>query len=252
MPDTAVRTLRLVREAQRNALDGATIGRLRSELAAAESDPEVRCVVIAAAGPHFCAGADIREYRGDPVSVEQFGGAARELLAAIGSSPLPVIASVRGAALGGGFELALACDLVIASETARFGLPELALGLLPGWGGTQRLPQYVGQARARELIWTGRRLTAAEGFAAGFVAEAVEDGELERVTASWAEGFATRPRAAVAAVKRAVGATGATGTGLALEAELLGVLLRDADGEEGVMAFLEKRPPRFGQKRATS
>jgi enoyl-CoA hydratase len=157
-----------------NALNTALRDRLRETLAELAGEPRLCAVVITGAGERaFTAGADISEMSGvAPDAADRFARHGQELMNAVEALPAPVIAAVNGYALGGGCELALACDLILASEKAVFGLPEVDLAILPGWGGTQRLPRRVGIGRARELIYTGRRINAAEALAIG-LADAV-------------------------------------------------------------------------------
>ena len=163
----------------------------------------------------------------------------------------PVIAAVQGFALGGGFELVLACDLVIAADNARFGLPETKLGLVPGGGGTQRLPRLVGRMRATELMITGRFLTADEAQAWGIVNQVAPKAELLERAAELAASVVAQAPEAVATIKRIVreGADAALSTALSLEQDATARLIVSDDAREGIAAFVEKRQPRFGGAR---
>jgi enoyl-CoA hydratase len=189
-----------------NALSAALRDRLRETLAELAREQRLCAVIITGAGERaFTAGADIGEMAAvDPGNVDRFVRHGQELMNAIEALPAPVIAAVNGYALGGGCELALACDLILASETAVFGLPEVDLGILPGWGGTQRLPRRVGAGRARELIFTGRRLTAAEALAIGLADAVFPPGQLLDEARALAERLAAKSPAALRAAKSAL------------------------------------------------
>jgi enoyl-CoA hydratase len=161
----------LDRPAAGNALDAATIAALRAHLDAAAADPALRCIVLTGSGRFFCAGGDLKAYRAltDAAALEQVFGAARSLLHAIEAHPLPVIAAIDGYAIGGGAELALACDLRVAGEGASLGLPQLRLGIIPGWDGMERLASLVGRGTAMRLLLTGERLRAEAALALGLV-----------------------------------------------------------------------------------
>lgn len=167
--------------------------------------------------------------------------------AAIAGCPAPVVAAVNGVALGGGCELALACDFIIAADTARFGQPEVTRGLMPGLGGTQRLPRRIGPARARELLFTGRLVGAEEALRWGLVNRVVPAGDLAATTVDVAEMIASNAPLAVRAVKRAVdeGTDRPLDEALAIELRHYGTLVDTDDRREGVRAFAEKRRPRF-------
>jgi enoyl-CoA hydratase len=230
-----------------NALDDTTLREL-TELFTG-FPPTVRCVILTGAGDKaFVAGADIAAMSG--MSAEQgkaFAERGHALAAALEALPAPVIAAVNGFALGGGLELALACDFAIAAQNARLGLPEVGLGVIPGFGGTQRLVRRIGIGRARELIYTGNLVTAEEAVRLGLVNTVTAPGDLMRTAMNLAETIATRGPLAVAAAKRATaqGADLPLGQALALERELFAGLFETADRKEGMQAFLEKRLPQF-------
>lgn len=173
--DEHVWTFTINRAHRRNALDNQTIGAMMEGLAAAESDPKVTGIVIAGGGDvAFCAGSDLKAVA-EMTQAEQLNHAAlgQKLMAAIEASPCITIAAVNGYALGGGFELALACDLIVAGDTAQFGLPELRSGMIPAWGGTFRLSRAIGLARARAILLGGKVLSADAALDAGVVVETV-------------------------------------------------------------------------------
>jgi enoyl-CoA hydratase len=231
-----------------NALNAAvreTVVRTLSEWA---RDPAVRVVVMTGAGQKaFVAGADITEFV-DRTPLEQFNVA--ELLPifeSVAKFPKPTIAAVNGYCLGGGCEVALACDIRIAAETARFGQPEVNLGILPGGGGTQRLARLVGTGAAYRMLYTGEMISAAEALRIGLVDEVVPaESVLDRARAI-ATTIARKSPVAVQLIKQAVRASVrmALDDGLRYETALLGIAFSSADKDEGVRAFLEKRDPNF-------
>jgi enoyl-CoA hydratase len=249
-----VRTVTVNRPKVLNALDAATLDELFHAFGAIEAAPagEVRCVILTGAGDKaFVAGADI-------AAMADFGVDEGRALAALGhrlgermeALAVPIIAAVNGFALGGGLELALACDFIIASTHAKLGQPEASVGVLPGFGGTQRLPRRIGVARARQLLYTGDLLTATEASAIGLVNEVTEPAELLPRARRIAETIASRAPLAVASAKHAVrrGDDLPLDRGLLLEQELFAGLFGTADQKEGMRAFLQKRPPRWTGK----
>jgi enoyl-CoA hydratase/carnithine racemase len=234
-----------------NLVTRELIGELREALATlAAADPgDIRAVVVAGRGERaFCAGSDVGEFE------EQRGEAGRERLALeqgtwrlLAELPMPTVAAIEGNALGGGLELALACDLRVASERARLGLPEVRLAVIPGAGGTQRLPRIVGPARARELILTGRVLDAAEAERIGLVTRVVPAGEAVGAALAIGEEIAQRGPLAVREAKRLIDA--ATDVpleaGLAAELEASVRIFATDDLAEGVAAFFAKRDPEY-------
>lgn len=245
-----VLTLRLNRPSKYNAISTAMLSQLRGCLANAQHDPAIRVVVLTGSGPAFAAGADIKEYSTlDAAGFGRFTELANTTCLEIERSTVPVVAAVNGLALGGGFELVLACDLVVAGTDATFGLPEMSLGLIPGWGGTQRLTQLLGPYRARHLILTGRRLSADEARHLGIVAEVYDGEELVERSYRLAESLAVQPRQAVTAALRSIAAASPhenrLAPGFAVEQAELQNLFSSSDAQEGVRAFLGKRTPRF-------
>jgi enoyl-CoA hydratase/carnithine racemase len=237
------------RPARLNALNADAKQELRTVLETLRDDAGVRAVVITGAGEKaFVAGTDIDELslldqvRGRAFS--QDGQALMDLIEHLGK---PVIAAVNGYALGGGCELALACHLRIAADTAQFGMPEVNLGVLPGYGGTQRLTALVGKGKALELVLTGMRIDAGEALRIGLVQVVVPAAHLLSSAMECAHGLAAKPPLAVRALLRAVLAEGVASVaeGKSLEAEQFGVCCATKDFHEGVRAFREKRPPVF-------
>jgi enoyl-CoA hydratase len=243
----AVLLLRLNRPQALNALSSALMTDLADALTAAEADASLRAVVLTGSEKAFAAGADIREMAGLSFA-EAFGrdiyGPQSRVIARF---PKPLLAAVSGYCLGGGCELAMLCDLIFASETARFGLPETGLGVIPGMGGTQRLPRRIGQALAMDMILTGRQLSAAEALGAGLIARVLPADQLLAQTLDAARTIAARPALAMAAAKEAVRRAEESGLsdGIALERRLFHALFASEDQKEGMSAFAEKRPPAF-------
>ena len=230
-----------------NVLSMPVVEALSARISEAEADPEARVVVIASAFEKaFAAGADVREMASlDRERVRVNGARGQALTRQIEHLPLPVIAAVCGVALGGGCELCLACDFIIASEDAQFGQPEINLGIMPGWGGTRRLPRRIGAARARRWMMSGRPVPASEALAQGLVDRVVPRSEVLSAAFALAEELATKPPITLAAVKYAI--LGAVDPhidpGLAYELDLWARLFGTEGQKEGMRAFLEKRPP---------
>jgi enoyl-CoA hydratase / 3-hydroxyacyl-CoA dehydrogenase len=210
-----------------------------------------RVLVFASANPMlFCAGADIKAFqRLDAITCRDLVDSAHGLFGAFAASPVVTIAAVNGAALGGGCELAMACDLRLAADSASFGQPEINLGIIPGFGGTQRLPRLVGRARALELNLVGDAIGAAQALESGLVNRVVPDHELLDTTLAWARKLAGQAPLAVAEVKRVSGADDLS-AGLAAEQDAFVTAFTSEDGREGVAAFLGKRAPRWKRKSA--
>ena len=247
--DGAIATITLNRPAVLNALNATLFRELDEVCAELAAAPAVRVLLITGAGPKaFAAGADIAELAlTDAVSGEALARRGQNVFTRIATCGKPVIACINGFALGGGCELALACTLRIASETARLGQPEIKLGLIPGYGGTQRLPRLVGPAAALKLILTGEIISAQEALRIGLVEEVISAEELmPRAKALAAQLAGLAPIAMTEAI-RAVndGADLPLQPALALEAQLFGRLCGTADKKEGTAAFLEKRPAKF-------
>jgi enoyl-CoA hydratase/carnithine racemase len=228
-----------------NVLSREVLGALVQCLDSAELDPTVRVVVLASASEKaFAAGADIREMAAmGPDEARVHGARGQAMTRRIERLPLPVIAAVHGVCLGGGCELALACDFVIATPDAQFGQPEINLGVTPGWGGSQRLPRRVGVARARRWIYTGRSVSAAQAQAEGWIDQVVPREELRRTALALAEELASKPALALAAAKYEVLRAVDPGIDEALdfELDLWARLFGTRDQREGMRAFLEKK-----------
>lgn len=248
--DGVVRIFTLHRPAAYNALSSALLRELSAALTTCVADPGVRAVVITGSGTKaFSAGADLGELKGlSAEDAHSVLAAGQQLLQRLEALPVPVVAAVNGLALGGGFELTLACTLMVSAETASFGLPEAGLGLIPGYGGTQRLPRLVGRANAAHLMLTGDRLSAARAYELGLLATApVPPDELQKTALALAHQIAGRSPQAVRAILTALrlGADCPIETGLALESALAALAVASTDAAEGIGAFLEKRVPAF-------
>jgi enoyl-CoA hydratase len=245
--DEGIATLTINRPDVLNALDDAVRTRLNETLAALEQDPAVGAVIVTGAGDRaFVSGADIRALAAKGPQHRLAHGLA-ETFWTLEHLPQPTIAAVNGFALGGGCELALACDLRIASERARFGQPEVNLGILPGAGGTQRLVRLVGVGKAKELIFTGAIIDAAEARGIGLVNQVVPHTELLPRSRELARLILSKGPLAVRLAKAAITVGMADGMvpGLAFEKMAQAFLFTTDDRAEGMQAFLEKRPPRF-------
>lgn len=242
---TAILTLN--RPQMMNSFNFDLLRALRDQIEAVRFDPDIRVVIVTGAGDRaFCAGADLKERATlTPVQVKEFIFTIRNLFTSIEQLPKPVIAAVNGVALGGGTELALASDIRIASSTATMGLTETRLAIIPGAGGTQRLPRLVGKGKAKELIFTGRRVDAAEALGIGLVNQVCEPGELLDACRKMAAMICETGPIAVEQAKYAVnyGMETDLGTGLAIESNAYWVTIPTEDRLEGLAAFREKRKP---------
>lgn len=232
-----------------NLLSMAVMTELNAALERLSQETAVKAVVVTGAGSFFVAGADIKEIAalGSASDGERAARLGQGVFEKIAGLPVPVIAAINGICLGGGTELALACHLRIASERARLALPEVTLGIMPGFGGTQRLPRLVGPARALEIILTGEMIPAAAAQVIGLVNKVVPDAELLTQSQGLAKKIAAKSRPALVAILRAVrdGLSLPLADGLALESKLFGTLCDGHDMHEGLRAFLEKRQPQF-------
>jgi len=226
-----------------NPLSHAMLAALTAEAQALAEDPELKAVVLAGSDRAFAAGADIDEFgtADDARNVSQDFGAA---CAALGAIPRPVLAAISGFALGGGLEVALACDLRIAGDSARLGQPEILLGIIPGGGGTQRLTRLVGPARAKELIWSGRQVRAEEALAIGLVDRVVPAAELEAAALAWATELASGAVVAMGLAKRAIdrGLDGPLDAGLREETAAFTEVFATEDAEIGIASFKAAGP----------
>jgi enoyl-CoA hydratase len=229
-----------------NALNSTLVGELNRALDGFEADPAIGCIVITGSERAFAAGADIREMQGlsyPTTYLDDFITAWDR----VASRRKPIIAAVAGFALGGGCELAMMCDIVIAADTARFGQPEIKLGVMPGAGGTQRLTRIVGKAKAMELCLTGRMMDADEAERAGLVARIVPPAELLDEALKTADVIASMSLPIVMMTKESVNRAYETtlAEGVRFERRLFHAMFATADQKEGMTAFIEKRPPKF-------
>jgi len=229
-----------------NALNSTVMRELSEALKAFDSDPSVGAVVLAGSEKAFAAGADIKEMQAVDF-VDAFVGDFLGGWEAVAATRKPIVAVVSGYALGGGCELAMMCDFIIASETAKFGQPEITLGVIPGMGGSQRLARAVGKAKAMDLVLTGRMMDAAEAERAGLVARIVAPERLLDEALEAAAKIASFPRAAVLMAKEAVNRADEVtlSEGLRFERRLFQSLFATQDQKEGMSAFVEKRKPSF-------
>jgi enoyl-CoA hydratase len=232
-----------------NALNAQTVSEIGQAFLSARNDDSVRCVIVTGAGDKaFVAGADINELaKLTPIEGKFTSELGQRVLLQIERFPKPVLAAINGFALGGGCELALACHIRIASEKAQIGLPEVTLGIIPGYGGTQRMARLLGKAKALELICTGDRIPAAEAERIGLVNKVVPAEQLLAAAEEMARKIMSRSPVAVAAAIEAVnrGSDMAFDEGQTLEASLFGLLCSSEDMKEGMSAFLGKRAAKF-------
>jgi enoyl-CoA hydratase len=248
-PKDGYAVVRINRPKQLNALNRATIGELVEALEGLDADPSCRCAVITGNDRAFAAGADIGEMvEATPISLLQDTEFAK--WDRFRRLHMPLIAAVSGFALGGGCELAMICDMIVASETAQFGQPEINLGIIPGAGGTQRLTRAVGKARAMEMILTGASISAAEALKAGLINKVVPIELYLEEAEGLAARIAAKPPIAIRLAKEAVLKAFDTTIeeGVDFERKNFFLLFASADQTEGMRAFLEKRQPRFEGK----
>lgn len=235
-----------------NALNRATLVEIDSLFEVLGKDEEIKAIIITGSGDKaFVAGADITEMQQmTGVEGRAWGKLAQAVFHKIENFPRPVLAAVNGYALGGGCELAMACDIRIASEKAKFGQPEVSLGITPGFGGTQRLPRLIGRGRAKELLFTGDMIDAEEAYRIGLVNKIAAHQNLVETAKEMANRIMLRGPVAVTLCKAAVneGLDVDLESGCAYEAEVFGLCFATADQKEGMTAFLEKRKPVFRGK----
>lgn len=242
-----IATLIVNRPEVRNALGKETVEEIHAALRALAARDDVNVLILTGAGDKaFVSGADIREIRqrGKREALEAIN---QELFTAVDNFPWPVIAAVNGYALGGGFELALACDLRVAAEEAKFGFPETGLGIIPAAGGTQRLPRYVGWGRAKEIIFTGEMIDARRAEELGLVSRVVPRAEVLTAARELASKILTRGPLAIRLAKLSLNVAARAGLDAGLQVERLAqtILFESKDKQEGTTAFLEKRKPQF-------
>jgi enoyl-CoA hydratase len=250
--DHVIGVIRINRPAAMNALNQEVLCELRVLVDQLGARRDLRACVLTGAGPKaFVAGADIKELETlTPARARELSVTGQALMTAIEDLPFPVIAALNGFALGGGLELALSADFILAADTSKWGLPEVTLGLIPGYGGTQRLSRNVGRALARRITLSGEVFTARQGYEWGVIAQVVPPAELMPEALKLARAFAQRGPWAMLWCKDAInqGADLPLAEGLALEADLFARCFETADRVEGVRAFTEKRAPKFGDR----
>ena len=245
-PAPGVRLLRINRPEARNALNTPLRKALAEAFLQARQDEELRAIILTGDERAFVAGADLREFAAmSTTDVAQID--MRDTWGVIAACPLPVIAAIRGFALGGGLELAMHADIIIAGEGAKLGQPEINVGIMPGGGGTQRLVRAVGKFRAMKMLLTGQPVSGREAFEMGLVSEVVEDAEVLPRAIEMATRIASLPPLAAKRIKEVVlaGSDAPLDTAIMLERRAFETLFDTADKAEGMAAFLEKRPARF-------
>ena len=244
-----IATLTFNRPKALNALSSALFAEMHQALDEISADESIRVLILTGAGEKaFIAGADIAEINKlSPLGAKEFAKNGQDTVGRLQDLAIPVIAAVNGYALGGGCEMALACDFIYASDRAVFGLPEISLGIFPGFGGTQRLPRLIGTQRAKEMIFTGKHISAAEAKEIGLVNLICAPEELLSTAMATAKLIASKGKASLRAAKQAInqGMNTDLPTGLALERDGFALMLASPDAKEGTDAFLEKRKAVF-------
>ncbi len=232
-----------------NALNEASLQEFSNALDAVASDEDIRVLVLTGAGEKsFVAGADITEFlRFNVLKAKLFAETGHGVVNRLQELPIPVIAAVNGYALGGGCEIVIGCDFIYAAENAMFGLPEINLGIIPGFGGTQRLPRLIGKNMAKEMIFTGKMISAAEAHAVGWVNTVCPQDELMAEVMKTATIIASKGKASLRAAKQAInsGMDVDLKTGCRIEIDAFAICLSSPDAKEGTLAFLEKRKANF-------
>lgn len=235
----------------RNAINRSMLSELGACLAMLMGRSDVRVAIVRGEGKAFAAGADIAEMKElSPLEAEAFARLGQRVFTALERLPVPTIALIHGYALGGGLELAMACDIRIAEESAMLGQPEVTLGIVPGFGGSVRLPRLIGQGRALELLLTGDKISADTALSYGLVTHVAQAGRLNETGMQIANRLKALPKTALASVKRSVydGSELEVGAAQSLEATLFGLAFSTPDQTEGMAAFLEKRAPDFSRR----
>jgi enoyl-CoA hydratase len=245
-PAGGVGLIRINRPEARNALNLEVRKLIGQHLTEMSDDESIRCIVLTGNDKAFAAGADIKEMA-SASTIDMLLRGTQKMWRTIYACPKPVIAAVSGFALGGGCELAMTCDIIIAGESAKFGQPEVKIGIIPGGGGTQRLPRTVGKYKAMRYVLTGDLFGAKEAEAMGLVSEIVPDAEVEKRAVAMAAQIAELAPLAIQQTKESVirGMDAALETGLTLETRTLQMLFASKDQKEGMAAFIEKRKPKF-------
>ena len=248
-PEPGIVRLVFNRPDKLNALSAEMVAQFEAELDAIAADRTVRVLILAGAGGKaFVAGADIAEYRGHRTAAfNAYQFTSRRVFDKLEALPQPTIAAIGGYALGGGFEIALCCDILVCGQSARLGLPEGTLGLSPGGGGTQRLTRAVGRYMASDIMLAARRITGERAYQLGLAAELVADADLAEAALARARAVLKVAPLAATEMKRLIrqGPDAALPTALAFEQEVLARLYGTEDGQEGIAAFLDKREPKF-------
>jgi enoyl-CoA hydratase len=245
-PDDGVALIRINRPEARNALNMATRKALAAAFEAFHEEPSVRAIVLTGDEQAFAAGADLREFI-DAGAVEMLRRRSERYWNTVARTPQPVIAAINGYALGGGLELAMCCDVIIAGESAKLGQPEVRVGIMPGAGGTQRLTRAVGKFHAMRLCLTGRPIAATEAYQIGLVSQVVPDVDVVDAALEMARDLARLPPLALVQIKEAIlaGQDASLEAGLMLEHKAFQLLFASADKREGMRAFFDKRHPDF-------
>jgi enoyl-CoA hydratase len=245
-PEDGVVLVRIHRPEARNALNMATRKALAAVFEGLHDDPSARVIVLTGDEQAFAAGADLKEFV-DAGAIEVLRRRAERYWNAVARTPQPVIAAVNGYALGGGLELAMCCDVIIAGEGATLGQPEVRVGIMPGAGGTQRLTRAIGKFHAMRLCLTGRPISAREACQIGLVSQVVPDADVVTAALEMARDLARLPPLALMQIKEAIlaGQDASLEAGLMLERKAFQLLFASADKREGMQAFVEKRPPEF-------
>ncbi len=248
-PADGVALIRINRPEARNALNMEVRKLLAQHMSELGDDDATRCIVLTGNEKSFAAGADIKEMAGAG-TIDMMLRGSLKLWRTIATCPKPVIAAVNGFALGGGCELAMTCDIIIAGESARFGQPEVKIGIIPGGGGTQRLTRAVGKYKAMKICLTGDLFNAREASEMGLVSEVVPDAEVEKRAIAMAQQIAELAPLAVQQIKEVVlaGQDASLETALRLEAKAILLLFSSQDQKEGMAAFIEKRKAKFEGK----
>lgn len=245
----SIATITFNRPKALNALSGALLDEFSQALDEIEKDEDIRVLILTGAGEKaFVAGADITEIaKLDALQAKIFSQKGQDVIGRLQELAIPVIGAVNGFALGGGSEIALACDFIYASENARFGLPEITLGIIPGFGGTQRMPRLVGKNRAKELIFTGKMISAAEACDMGMVNQVCAPDALMEAVLKTANMIVAKGKVSLRAAKQAINSGMDTDliTGCKIECDAFALCVASEDAEEGTAAFLEKRKPEF-------
>ncbi|MBI4836892.1 MAG: enoyl-CoA hydratase/isomerase family protein [Candidatus Portnoybacteria bacterium] len=246
--EDGVAALTFNRPEKLNALNTEMLSEIDEVIDQVRHHPEIRALILTGQGRAFIAGADINEFlRFDPLAARQFADVGQAVAAKLEQLPVPVIACVNGFALGGGCELAMACDIIYASEAAKFGQPEVNLGIMPGFGGSQRLARLVGKGLAKELCLTGRVVDAAEAKAIGLAARVFPAATFMEECTKVARSLAAKGRFSLRSIKQTIdrGFDLDLKNACALEADAFALCFASPDAKEGAAAFLEKRKPNF-------